>query len=365
MGPFDSNLVIAMIMTTTPILFAAIGELVAERAGVIDIGLEGMMLNGAFFGFWAAHASGSLLLGVIVGMLGGTVLGVVMAALSVSANADQIVVGIGITILATGVTTFANEELFTSGGNQPTIQAMSNLAIPGLDHIPVIGQALFNQVPLAYVAYLMVPAVWFVLYRTNLGLLIRGAGEYPDAVETSGTSVVGIRWVATLFAASMAGLGGVMLSVGNLGLFNEGMSGGRGYIALAAVIFGRWRPLGVLCASLVFGGADALQLRLQAFPAIPDQVWVALLLIPVLVLAYQAITRRRVPTGARRPGFGTTVFVVGVVLAIVGPHWSVASEFWLMLPYVITLVVLGGVAGHVRLPAALGVPYRRAASGDV
>ncbi|MFZ0040245.1 MAG: ABC transporter permease [Solirubrobacteraceae bacterium] len=364
MGPFDTNLVIAIVLTTTPILFAGIGELVAERAGVIDIGLEGMMLNGAFFGFWAAHASGNLLLGVVVGMLAGTVLGVVMAALSVSARADQIVVGIGITILATGATTFANEELFTSGGNQPTISPMSNLAIPGLDHIPVIGKALFDQVPLAYVAYLMVPVVWYVLFRTNLGLLIRGAGEYPDAVETSGTSVVAIRWGATLFASSMAGLGGVMLSVGNLGLFNEGMSGGRGYIALAAVIFGRWRPLGVLCASLIFGGADALQLRLQAFSSIPDQVWIALLLIPVLVLAYQLIQQRRLPTKVRPPGFGTAVFAFGVVLVIVSPHWSVPAEFWLMLPYVITLVVLGGVAGKVRLPAALGLPYRRAASGD-
>lgn len=362
MGPFDSNLVIAMVVTTTPILFAAIGELVAERAGVIDIGLEGMMLNGAFFGFWSAHASGSLLIGVVGGMLAGMVLGVVMAALSVSARADQIVVGIGITILATGITTFANEQLFTSGGNQPTIQPMSNLGIPVLDHIPVIGQALFNQVPLAYVAYLMVPAVWYVLYRTSLGLLIRGAGEYPDAVETSGTSVAGLRWGATLFASATAGLGGVMLSVGNLGLFNEGMSGGRGYIALAAVIFGRWRPLGVLCAALVFGGADALQLRLQAFPAIPDQVWVALLLIPVLVVGYQLIRRRHRPATWRPPAFGTAVFVIGVVLAIIGPHWSVASEFWLMLPYVITLVVLGGVAGLVRVPAALGLPYRRAAS---
>ncbi len=193
MGPFDSNLVIAMVLTTTPILFASLGELVAERAGVINIGLEGMMLGGAFFGFWAAHASGSLLLGVIVGMLAGTVLGVVMAALSVSANADQIVVGIGITILATGATTFANEKLFTSGGNQPTIHAMSNLAIPGLDHLPVIGQALFDQVPLAYVAYLMVPAVWYVLYRTNLGLLIRGAGSIrtrsrPRAPAWSGSA---------------------------------------------------------------------------------------------------------------------------------------------------------------------------------
>ncbi len=362
MGPFDTNLLIAIIGTTTPILFAALGEMVAQRSGVIDIGLEGMMLSGAFAGFWAAHASGNLLVGVVVGMLSGTLLGVIMAALSVSAGADQIVVGIGINILALGATTFANEELFTGGGNQPTINPISPLAIPGLDHIPVIGKAFFDQVPLAYVAYLMVPVLWYLLYRTNLGLLIRGAGEYPDAVETSGTSVVRIRWGATLFASSMAALGGVMLSVGNLGLFNEGMSGGRGYIALAAVIFGRWRPVGVLCASLVFGGADALQLRLQAFTSVPSQVWVALLLIPVLVLAYRLVRTRKWPTARGNIIFGAVIFLVGAVLAIIAPQWSVPSEFWLMLPYVITLVVLGGVAGKTRLPAALGLPYRRASA---
>jgi simple sugar transport system permease protein len=362
MGPFDTNLLIALIGTTTPILFVALGELVAQRSGVINIGLEGMMLSGAFFGFWAAHATGSLLVGVVVGMLAGTFLGVVMAAVSVSAGADQIVVGIGITILALGATTFANEELFTAGGNQPTINPMSPLAIPGLDHIPVIGKAFFDQVPLAYLAFLMVPVLWYVLYRTNIGLLIRGAGEYPDAIETSGTSVVRIRWGATLFAGSMAGLGGVMLSVGNLGLFNEGMSGGRGYIALAAVIFGGWRPLGVLCAALVFGGADALQLRLQAFSSVPSQVWVALLLIPVLVLAYRLIRTRGLPTTRGNIIFGTGIFIIGAVLAIIAPHWRVPSEFWLMLPYVITLVVLGGVVGKTRLPAALGLPYRRASA---
>lgn len=360
MGPFDTTLLVAIIFTTTPILFTAAGELVSQRSGVINIGLEGMMLNGAFFGFWIAHLTGSLLLGVLAGMLSGTLLGAVMAAMSVTAAADQIVVGIGINILATGVTTFAYGELFSGGGNQPTIHPMGAAAIPGIDHIPVIGSAFFDQTPLAYVAYVMVPVIWYVLYRTNLGLLIRGAGEYPDAVETSGTSVALIRWCTILFTGSMAGLGGAMLSVGNVGVFNDGMSNGRGFIALAAVIFGRWRPLGTLGAALVFGGADALQLRLQAIGVIPRQVWVALLLVPIVVVAYQQLRYRRWrPSFDGNTALGTAILLIGAVLAAVGPRWSINGQFWMMLPYVITLVVLAGAAGKARVPSALGLPYRR------
>lgn len=360
MAPFDTNLVIAAVGLTVPILFAALGELVAQRAGVINIGLEGMMLNGAFFGFWAAYETHSLLIGVLAGLAGGAVLGVIMAALTISVSADQIVVGIGITLLATGTTTFANEELFTSGGNQPTINPMSNLAIPGLDRIPVIGKALFDQVPLAYAAFVAIPVLWYILYRTNLGLVIRGAGEVPDAVETSGASVRRIRWGAELFASGMAGLGGAMLSVGNLGLFNEGMSDGRGYIALAAVIFGLWRPLWVLGACLVFGGADALQLRLQTANPIPRSVWIALMLIPVIVYGYRVLRTRRFQLTRGGLVFGGGIFLLGVALTIVDPNWNIPSEFWLMLPYVITLVVLAGAVGRARLPAAIGLPYKRA-----
>jgi len=322
------------------------------------------MLNGAFFSFWAAHATHSLLLGVLGGLAAGAFLGAVMGALTVSAGGDQIVVGVGINILAAGITTFANEQLFTSGGNQPSIEPMAHLQIPGLVHLPVIGKAFFDHVPLAYLAYLMVPLIWYVLYRTNLGLVIRGSGEYPDAVETSGVSVKSVRWCGALFAGGMAGLGGAMLTVGNLGVFNELMSGGRGFIALAAVIFGRWRPLGVLGACLVFGGADALELRLQAASSIPRQVWVVLMLIPLLVIAYMVVR-----SGIRRIAradliFGGAVFLVGLVLAVVEPSWRVPSEFWLMLPYVITLVVLAGLVGRARMPAAVGLPYRSAASLD-
>jgi simple sugar transport system permease protein len=154
-----------------------------------------------------------------------------------------------------------------------------------------------------------------------------------------------------------------MLSVGNVGLFTEGMSGGRGFIALAAVIFGGWRPWGVLGAALIFGGADALQLRLQAQTAIPSQVWVALLLIPIILLVHRLARRRAREIHAAAAAFGGAVFVAGLTLSIAAPRWRLPSEFWLMLPYAITLVVLTGLVGRPRLPAALGLPYRRAASG--
>jgi simple sugar transport system permease protein len=365
MGPFDTNLLIVSIGLTTPILFAALGELLAERSGVINIGLEGMMLNGAFFGFWAAHASHSQLLGVVMAFVAGAFLGAVMAALSVSAAGDQIVVGVGINILAVGATTFANNQFFTSGGNQPTITPISPLAIPGLDHLPIVGKAFFDQTPLAYVAYLLVPAIWYVLYRTNFGLVIRGAGEFPDAVETSGASVIRVRWLTTLFAGGMAGLGGAVLSVGNLGLFNNNFTDGRGFIALAAVIFGRWRPFPVLAACLVFGSADALQLRLQAAGYIPRQVWALLLLIPLLVVAYRIVRSHRWRMTRDGLAFGGTVFLVGLVLLIAGPRWSIRPEFWLMLPYLVTIVILAGTVGRTRMPAALGLPYRRGVSSDL
>jgi ABC-type uncharacterized transport system permease subunit len=364
-GPFDEALLIALVGLATPILFAALGELVAQRSGVIDIGLEGMMLNGAFFGFWATHATHSLLLGVITALAAGAILGAIMSALSVTAGGDQIVVGVGINIVAAGVTTFANEQLFTSGGDQPSIHPMQPLPIPGLVDLPVVGKAFFDAVPLAYLAYLLVPTIWYVLYRTNLGLVIRGAGEHPDAVETAGTSVKRTRWACTLFAGGMAGLGGAMLTVGNLGVFNELMSGGRGFIALAAVIFGRWRPWPVFAACLVFGGADALQLRLQAEDSIPRQVWIAMLLIPLLVSAYRVVRARSWSMPRGDVAFGGLIFSAGLVLTIVDPEWTVPSQFWLMLPYVITLVVLAGLAGLTRLPAALGLPYRGPGSADV
>jgi ABC-type uncharacterized transport system permease subunit len=356
-GPFDASWLIATIGLTTPILLAATGELLAERAGLFNIGLEGMMLLGAFAAFITSWQTGSAWLGVLVGMVGGVMLAALMAFLSIEARADQVVVGVGLNILALGVTTFSFEQIFASRP-QALLNPMQPLAIPGLSHLPYIGKALFDQAPPAYLAYLAVPAVWFLLYRTTWGLAVRSAGELPEAVETAGLSVRKVRWLAELAAGALAGAGGAFLSAVSLGLFIQGMSAGRGYIALAAVIFGGWRPFGVLGACFVFGGADALQLRLQAVGMIPRQVWFVLFAVPLVYFAYRRL-RRRPRSAFAASGIGGAVTIAGVVLFALAPSMSLPSQLWLALPYVLTLFVLAGFVGRPRMPTALAVPLHR------
>jgi ABC-type uncharacterized transport system permease subunit len=356
-GPFDASWLVATIGLTTPILLAAIGELVAERAGLFNIGLEGMMLLGAFVAFITSWQTGSAWLGVVAGMVGGVVLAALMAFLSIEARADQVVVGVGLNILALGVTTFSFEQIFASRP-QALLNPMQPLAIPGLSHLPYVGKALFDQPPPGYLAYLAVPAAWFFLYRTTWGLAVRAGGELPEAVETAGLSVRNVRWLAELAAGALAGAGGAFLSVVTLGLFIQGMSAGRGYIALAAVIFGGWRPFGVLGACFVFGGADALQLRLQAVGLIPRQVWFVLFAAPLVYFAYRRL-RRRSHVRLRAPGFSAAIAIAGVVLFALAPSMSLPSQLWLALPYLLTLFVLAGFAGRPRMPSALAVPLRR------
>jgi simple sugar transport system permease protein len=355
MGPFDANWLIAAIVLTTPILLAATGELIAERAGIFNIGLEGMMLLGAFCGFIAEWQTGSASVGVLVALLSGTLLAALMAFLSIELNADQVVVGVGLNILALGVTTFAFEQIFADRA-QVLLQPVGGVAIPGLSNIPWIGEALFDQSLLGYFAFLAVPSVWFLLQKTALGLSIRAAGELPEAVTTAGISVKKVRWAATLAAGAFAGLGGAFLSVVSLGLFIQGMSAGRGYIAVAAVIFGGWRVGGVLAACFVFGGADALQLRLQAVGFIPRQVWVVALAVPIVFVAYRLVRRRGIMRGA---GAGSTV-AVAACIALLGaaPRTSLPSQLWLALPYVLALFVLAGFVGRPKMPTALGIPLR-------
>ena len=357
-GIFDAAWLAAMISLTTPVLFAALGEAVSERTGVINVGLEGMMLTGAFFAFLVTWQTGSPWLGVLTGLVAGALLAAVMAALAIEAGADQIVTGIGLNILALGITTFAFDQIFSHRG-QVILDAMSPLGIPGLEELGGVGRALFHQPPLAYAAYVLVPVFWFLLHRTNAGLALRAAGELPEAVDTAGISVRAVRWAGTLAAGAMAGVGGAYLSVVSLGLFVQGMSAGRGFIALAAVIFGRWRPLSVLGACLLFGGADALQLRLQVAESIPREVWVVVAALPVLALAH-AIGRRRV-SRIERPdvALGAVVLVGGTVLAVLRPDWRIPGQLWLTMPYVVAILVLAGFVGRTRLPSALARPYRR------
>ena len=354
MGPFDAFWLATAVRLSAPLVFASTGELVSERAGILNVGLEGMMLTGAFFGFLGSYLSGSTLVGVLVGGLASMVVAALMAVLSINARADQVIVGIGLNILALGVTTFVFREVFS--GPQVILERPGALRIPLLSEIPGVGQALFAQPLLVYLAFLSVPAVWFLLNRTSIGLAIRAAGEVPEAVDAAGSSATGVRWFGTLTAGLLAGFGGAFLSL-ELGIFVEAMSSGKGFLALAAVIFGRWRPGGVLAAAVLFGSADALQLRLQAESSVPVEVWVALALVGPIVVAGALLRGRRVSL-ARWLAAAAGLAVFGT-LAVVGPDATLPNQLWRAMPYVVSIIVLGGFAGRSRMPTALAVPYRR------
>lgn len=357
MGPFDSALFVSVVGLSAPVLWAALGELISERGGVINIGLEGMVLGGAFAAYYVTWLTGSVWVGALASIAAGVAFAAIMGVLAIDRQADQIIVGLGILILGGGASALAFEQIFTGTG-RTIVDHMSELEIPLLSDVPVIGEALFKQVPLVYLAYLAVPLVWWLLWRTRWGLAVRAAGESPEALEADGISVRAVRWTALLCAGVGGGLAGATLVVGSLGTFTENMSAGRGFIALAAVVFGRWRPVGVLGACLVFGGADALQLRLQAVGSIPWQVWTLVALIGVAAVAVPLVRGRQMtPAMALVPG---VVAVAGFVLAVTEPTIDPPSQIWLMFPYVLALLVLAGFVGRARMPSALGLPYRRA-----
>ncbi|WP_432989748.1 ABC transporter permease [Dactylosporangium sp. CA-233914] len=354
MSPLDAAWLATTVILAVPILVTATGELISQRSGVMNVGLEGMMLFGAFFGFVAADKAGSSWLGLLVGVAAGAVLATVMALLSVTLRADQIVVGVGINLVAGGVTIFLNRVLYQSGG-QVTIPRMGRVPIPLLADIPVIGPVLFNQSPIVYLSYVIVPASAWALYRSKWGLAVRGAGELPEAIETAGINVNQVRWGGVLLAGALAGLGGAFLSVGQVGLFLEGMTGGRGFLALAAVVFGKWHPRGTVLACLLFGAADALQLRLQSVQTVPASVWLAAAAVAVVFLARHV----------RRHGvtwFGLVPAIAALAIAspvLFGVGVSLPAQLWLALPYILSLAALAGLVGKARVPSALAEPFDR------
>jgi simple sugar transport system permease protein len=306
-----------------------------------------------------AEKTGVFVLGVLAGAATGLALAAVMALLSVRLRADQIIVGVGLNILAFGMTAYLLAEVYPAG-ETPEIERPSAIAIPLLSDLPVVGRAVFDQSPLVYGAYLVAPLAWIVLFRTRFGLGLRAAGDAPGAVDAAGVSALRMRTIGTLTAGALAGVGGAFLSIGELGLFREQMTAGRGFLAFAAVIFGGWRPAGVLAACWVFGAADALQLRLQAESTVPQGVWLAAGLVAVAYLAW--LLRSRSP-GIRSPGslaVGAAALAGASTLFVVEPGWTFPSQVWLALPYVLTLLVLAGFVGRVRAPIALGLPYSRA-----
>ncbi len=290
-----------------PLLIAALGELVVERSGVINIGIEGTMLTGAFAGFAVATATGSPGLGVLGAGLAGMGVGVLFATFAVVHRVDQIVVGMAVNLIALGATGLGARALYS--GNPPSAPTLPVLPVPGLVEIPVLGPALFAQTPFVYAALGLAVVIGFGLARTRPGLRLRAVGESARAADREGVSVEGVRFRAVLVGSLLAGVAGAVLTLAQSDTFTEGMTSGRGFIALAIVIFGRWRAGGIVGAALFFGAATALQFRLQA-------------------------------RGSQIP-----------------------YPFFLMFPYWVTLVVLALVGGRASAPADLGRPYRRDSDG--
>lgn len=293
----------AAVRLGTPLALAALGETVTERSGVLNIGLEGSLIAGALGGALGALAFGSAVPGVLVGAAAGLLVAGVFAAFSVGLGTDPIITGTAVTLGGLGFTGAVYQARFGATGTALTLPTLAPAPVPLLSEIPVVGGALFGQAPTAYLAYLAAPALWFALNRTSAGLGLRAVGEAPDAAMAAGIGVRRVRFAATLFGGAMAGLAGAHLALAHAGTFAENMSAGRGFIAIAVVVLGRWNPLWVLAAALLFGGASALQFFMQTL------------------------------------------------------GWDVPYQLFLAFPYLLTLAALAGWVGRARAPAALALPW--------
>jgi simple sugar transport system permease protein len=301
---FSLTLLSGMVRIATPVLLAALGELVTESSGVMNLGIEGMMLTGAFTGFMTAHGTGSLWLGVLAAIGGGMVAALLMAFMSVTLQVDQVVSGLAINLLAAGLTFYLFRVSFQNVGDQnlPNIDTFRPVDIPVLSDIPVLGEVLFSQPPLTYLALLAVPLISIFLYRTRFGLETRVVGENPRAGDMRGLHVSGLRYAALLFGGLMAGLGGAFLTLDSSGLFVPQISGGRGFIAFALVIVGNWSAWKILIGALFFGFIDSLQLQLQAVGSdVPHQLLLALPYLMTIVILVVARGRSSAPLSLGRP----------------------------------------------------------------
>ncbi|WP_432757255.1 ABC transporter permease [Consotaella aegiceratis] len=303
---FDAGFFAALIRISTPLLLATLGELYCERSGVLNLGIEGTMLLGAMAGFTGAYFTGSLWLGVAAALAVGMVAGLLMTFLAVVLGVSQHVSGIGTTLLTTGLAFYLYRLIFGQPASPPNVVPFQPLAIPGLSDMPVVGPILFAQSPLTYLALLAVPATAWLLYRTPWGLDLRTVGENPRAADAAGVSVWGMRTQALIIGSGLMGIAGAFLSISQFNAFTFGVVSGRGWVAIALVVFGLWSPWRCAAGALLFAALEALQLRLQANN--------------VLHLPYQV---------------------------------------FLMLPFVMTIVAMALVSRNARAPAALLVPFRK------
>lgn len=274
----------SMFRLSTPLLFASTGEIISEKAGVSNIGLEGQMLLGAFISLYISHETKSILLGLLAAGALGAVSTVIITYLGVIRKQNQSVVGLMFNIFAAGITTYFYRLIYGVSGSAPTINILQTIPIPGLCRIPILGETLFSQNLLVYASLILSVIVWFVIGKTKLGLCVRAVGENPRAAQAAGIDVIKTRGICLLITGFLAGIGGAFLVVAINGRFIDDITSGRGYIALAVTILSGWNPLLAIAGSLLFGAADALQLRVQTLGLpIPYQFFVMLPYLVVLL----------------------------------------------------------------------------------
>lgn len=290
------------IRLATPYLYAAIGETFGQRSGVLNLGVEGQMLLGAFTAFYVAIRTGNLWLGVLSAMIVGAVLGLAMAFVTVNLQAVQGISGIGFYLFGLGLSDLLFQKVL---GTVETVKGFPKINLPVLSDLPIVGEIFFQQNILVYIAFALVPLAWFVLYKTTLGLKIRAVGENPEAADSLGVSVARIRYLTIILGGTLSGIAGASLSIALLNVFQQNMTSGLGFIAVALVYFGAWRPFGVLGGALLFSLVNSLQL------------WVQVLGIPI------------------------------------------PSDIAVMMPYILTILVLVISVSRVRAPSALTKPFKR------
>ncbi len=301
---FISNLLLATVRMAVPLIFIATAELYSERAGMVNIGLEGLAAIGSLVGFLMCYITGSAWIGILCGALAGILVNMIYAFATVTLCANHTVYGMAINIFAPALASFINRIYFGAGSQLNQIKLMNTVNIPGLKDIPLIGSLLFNQTPMVYLAFALVIFTSIFFNRTKAGLNYKAVGEHPKAAATLGIPVIRIKYLSCVICGALCGIGGAYLTTCYSNTFTEGNIAGRGFIGLAAVIFGRWTAVGVMLACLFFGFCDALQIRLQ-------------------------------------------VMSIGI------PY-----QFFQMIPYVATIIVLSILGGKKSGPAAKGQPYR-------
>ncbi|HEY9908673.1 MAG TPA: ABC transporter permease [Thermosynechococcaceae cyanobacterium] len=306
---FFSDYLAASLRLSVPLAFAALGGLWSERSGVLNIALEGMLLTGAFVSATATFYTGNVWLGLLGATLAGGLVGLLHAYLCVTLRVNQLVSGLAINLSVAGLTAFLSRLVFSQNTTQK-LAGLSAIDLPGLGEIPIVGALLFRQDPLVYSLFLLVPLSTYVLFRTHWGLALRAVGESPHAAATAGIGVDRVRYLSVGLSGCLAALGGAYLVLVHVRFFTEDISAGKGFIALAALIFGRWHPVYAALACLLFGATEALQLRIQAF------------------------------------------------------NLQIPYQFLVMLPYAIALFAMVGLVSKSTPPAALGVPYVQEGSKD-